>query len=198
MPVFKGPLFGQTAADSCRRLPRILLQSVAILDCFTTSHSRLADDGVTLSDMPYLFPPPSEITRPWTTDEIDLAISQLERRIHGVEALHAGGVRYRTPNLQNVEQSIRDTILEIFGIASPEFYRHEHFTIDNGPPIMGAHIDDLCALAERRRGQFIEGIPGAIARIRELIDSLEEKREELPTAKADTCAAVEGHSCTGD
>ena len=116
--------------------------------------------------------PPSEITRFWTTGEIDLAIRTLERRIHDIEALPADGVHHCDPRLRNLEQSIRDTILEAFGIASPQFYRHEFFKIDNGPPIMGADVDDLGEVNELRQAQFVE-------RIRGLVDSLQEIREAL-------------------
>ena len=124
-------------------------------------------------------PPPPEVPQFWTTDAIDLAIRRLERRIHDIEALQEDGVRHRDSHIRNVEHSIRDTIHEIFGIASLQFYRHEQFTIDNGPSIMGTHVDDLGALDELRRAQFVEQIPGAVARIRGLVDSLQKKREEL-------------------
>ena len=126
---------------------------------------------------------PSEVTQCWTTDEIDLAIRRLQRRIHDIEALQTDEMRHRAPHLRNVEQSIRDTILETFGIASPQFYRHELFKIDNGPPIMGSDVDDL-GVDELRQAQFVERIPGAVARIRGLVDSLREIREALAAPKA--------------
>ena len=140
---------------------------------------------------------PPEVTRFWTTDEIDLATRRLERRIHDIEALQADGVRHRDPHLRNVEHSIRDTIHEVFGIASQEFCRHEHFTINNSPPIMGTHVDDLGALDALRQAQFVDWIPGAITRIRGLIDSLEAKREELAEPAAAPRVAFEGHSFDG-
>ena len=129
--------------------------------------------------MPRRPPLPSEVTQCWTTDEIDLALRRLQRRIHDIEALRTDEVRHRDPHLRNVERSIRDTIHEIFGIASQEFYRHEHFKIDNSPPIVGTQVDDLGASDEQRQAQFVERIPGAISRIRGLVDSLEARREEL-------------------
>ena len=140
--------------------------------------------------MLHRFSLPPEITQFWTTDEIYLATSRLEGRIHDVEALQVHGVRHRDPNLRNVERRIRDTILEIFGIVSQQFYRHERFKIDDGPSFMGTHFDDLGALDALRQAQFVERIPGAIARIRGLIDSLEEQREELEEARV----APEGRS----
>ena len=44
--------------------------------------------------------------------------------------------------------------------------------------------DDRGALDERRQAQFVERLPGASARLRGLIDSLEEQREELAAPKA--------------
>ena len=129
-------------------------------------------------------PLPPEITRFWTIDEIDLAIGRLERRIRDIEALQANRVRHRAPHFRDVERSIRDTILEIFGIASQQFYRHEYFTIDDGPSIIGADVEDLGTSDEWRQAQFVERIPGAVARIRELVDSLQEKRKELAAPKA--------------
>jgi hypothetical protein len=124
-------------------------------------------------------PLPPEITTCWTTGEVDLAIRTLEQRIHDIEALHADGVRYGDAHLRNVEQSIRDTILETFGIASQQFYRYEFFKIDEGPSIIGSHVDDLGAVDELRQAQFLGRIPGAITRIRGLIDSLEGQRGGL-------------------
>ena len=95
-------------------------------------------------------PPLPEITRFWTTGEIDLAIKTLEQHIHDIEALQAKGVRHRAPHIRYVEQSIRDTIRETFGIASPQFYRHDFFKIDNGPLIMRSDVDDLGAVDELR------------------------------------------------
>ena len=132
--------------------------------------------------MPRSPPLSPEVIQFWTTDEIDLAIRRLERRIYDIEALQADGVRHRDPHLRNVEHSIRDTIHEIFGIASQEFYRHEHFKIDNGPSIMATHVDDLGALDELRQAQLVERIPGAITRIRGLIGSLAEKRQRTGRA----------------
>ena len=100
---------------------------------------------------------------------------------HVIEAFQVDGVGRRAPRLRNVEESIRNTIHELFGIASQQFYRHEFFKIDNGPSTMSTPVgasDELC------QAQFVEGIPGAVARMRGLIDSLEEKREELTEAKA--------------
>ena len=127
---------------------------------------------------------PPEVAQAWTTDEIDVAIRRLERYIHDIEALQADGVQHHAPHLRHVERSIRDTILEIFGIASQEFYRHEHFTIDNGPSVIDTHVGDLGALDELRQAQFVQRIRGAIARIRGLIDSLEKQRAELVEPKA--------------
>ena len=93
-----------------------------------------------------------------------------------IEALRTDGVRHRDSRLRTVERSICDTILEIFGIASPQFHRHECFEVDTGPSIPGTRVDDLCASDELRQAQCVERISGAIARIRGLIDSLEEKR----------------------
>ena len=126
--------------------------------------------------MPRRLPFSLETSQFWTTDEIDLAMSRLERRIHDIEALHADRMCHRDAHVRDVEQSTRDTVHEIFGIASQEFYRHEFFKIDNGPLIMSAHGDDLDALDERRQAQFVERIPGAVTRIRGLVDSLEAKR----------------------
>ena len=46
-------------------------------------------DGGTLSGMPRRPHLPSEVTQWWTTDEIDLAIRRLQRRIHDIDAYSA-------------------------------------------------------------------------------------------------------------
>lgn len=137
---------------------------------------------------------PAEIIQFRTTDQIDAAIRKLERRIQDIEAIGADGVRHRDARVQNVQHSIRDTIQEIFGSGSQQLDRHRYFKVDNAPHIAGTNFDDLGELEERRQAKFVEGISGAITRIRGLIDHLDEKREELAKPEAAPRVAFEGRS----
>jgi hypothetical protein len=63
-------------------------------------------------------------------------------------------VRHDDARVDNVEHAVRDTIREEFGKDSPEFQRHAHFKIDDGPvmaPGIAAtqHLKLLSYLADR-------------------------------------------------
>ena len=92
-------------------------------------------------------------------------------------------MRHRDSRLRTVEQSACDTIPEISRIASQQSCRHEDVKIDDGPSIMGTHVDDLGASEELRQAQLVERIPGATTRIRGLLDALKEKRGEPAESK---------------
>lgn len=121
-------------------------------------------------------PPPTEV-REFTRAEIDRAIAKLRRRIDDVTKLDPRQVRFDDAKIENVAQSIHETIREIFGSNSPEFKNHGHHRIWHG----GYNYLDSEA---QRQAKFATGIPQTVTMLEGLISRLEEKREDLQPDKA--------------
>jgi uncharacterized protein (TIGR02391 family) len=122
------------------------------------------------------------VVKEFTADEIDRGIAKLKRRADEVKALQENYVSYDDAAVDNVENSISDAVLEIFGAESPEYQRYGHFRIESGFSIMGQSESESQA-------QFRASLPNAITRVEGLIAKLEEKRAELgidPTTRART------------
>jgi uncharacterized protein (TIGR02391 family) len=81
----------------------------------------------------YQPPPPPEPRNFASVREVDLAIGKLRRRRIEVEQLDPAQVRFDDPRVQTAESNIRNTILDVFGPASPEYDEHKHHDIDAGP-----------------------------------------------------------------
>src|SRR5882762_2856186 len=116
-------------------------------------------------------PPPLE-AKHFKPDEIERAISKLKKRIADVKALDPHGVQHGDQRIANVEQSIRTTILEIYGPNSPEYREHEHHTIFHGAITIGGGGGQL------QRG-FAAGIPQTNMMLEGLVRGLEEQRAEI-------------------
>ena len=110
-------------------------------------------------------PPPAAFT---TADQVDRAISKLERRIKDVIDLNVEqSFRTEDGRIDNVESSVRNTIREVFGEGSPEFDEHKYIEIWSGPIIMG--MPEHQRLAGRIKGQTVMAntLNGLIERLRE-------------------------------
>jgi uncharacterized protein (TIGR02391 family) len=114
----------------------------------------------------------NEIKQFRSADEIDRAIEKLKRRIADVQNLK--GLRYDDQRNDNAAQSIRTTILEIFGSNSPEYGEHIHHEIYHSNAeswrIEGAQGLQFC---------FEAGIPQTVEMLNGLMGRLEEKRSDL-------------------
>src|SRR2546427_953636 len=122
------------------------------------------------------------VIRELTANEIDRGISKLKRRTDELKALQENYVSYDDAAVDNVENSISDAVLEIFGAESPEFQRYGHFRIDSGFSIMGQSESESQA-------QFRASLPNAVTRVEGLVAKLEENRADLgidPTTRART------------
>ena len=104
--------------------------------------------------------------------EIDRAIAKLRRRIDDVKELDPNRHRFNGQERENVEQSVRKTILTIFGDRSPEYAANEHFSIWRG----GLNVGDSEDVRQRK---FAKGIPDAITMLEGLIKHLEEEKADF-------------------
>jgi uncharacterized protein (TIGR02391 family) len=118
-------------------------------------------------------PPPVEI-RSFTLQEIDQGISKLKRRIDDVKRLLDDKVRYDDRRKVNVEEEIDRTIMEVFGINSPEYRSNRHHFIWHGEMIVSAFGEEPDS-----QGGFEAGIPQTMIMLEGLIARLEEKRVDL-------------------
>lgn len=121
-------------------------------------------------------PPPIEVSQ-FTKAEIDRGIAKLRRRIDEVKALDPRQIRFDDAKIDNVAQSIRETIREVFGSRSPEFHDHEHHRIWHG----GYNYLDS---EGQRQTKFTAGIPQTVTMLEGLISRLEEKREDAAPGDA--------------
>ena len=107
------------------------------------------------------------------TDEIDRAITKLQRRVKEIaETNLLEAALNHTGALEAAKSNLRNTILEIYGPNSPEFREHEHIHFWAGPMFM--NMDDH---------QIVEGIQNGVTQtlgiVNGLVDRLREKREDL-------------------
>jgi uncharacterized protein (TIGR02391 family) len=120
-----------------------------------------------------------------TVDDIGRGVAKLRKRIDEVRTLDPGTVRYNDQRVDNVEQNIRNSLLEVFGSTSPQFEQHGHHTIWQGGLVIGMSQEE----SQRR---FAAGIPDTISLLENLIANLEEQRAEQqadPTSRVRTAFA---------
>lgn len=123
-------------------------------------------------------PPPVEAREFRSTNEIDFAITKIQRRLQEVEQLNiALALAHETGAIAVVESNIRSTVLDVFGQNSPEYAEHQHIQIWSGSLFMG--MDDREFMQARERGRnMVKGI------LQGLIDRLKEKRLDLDSGVA--------------
>jgi uncharacterized protein (TIGR02391 family) len=117
--------------------------------------------------------PPIEIKQFQSLKEIDRGIAKLEKRVKDLEELDVSiATRENTGALEAIESSIRESVLNVFGINSPEYIETESLHLSGYLFPMQQHEKIKLVMERRKR---IIGI------IRGLIDRLKEKREEFET-----------------
>ncbi len=118
-------------------------------------------------------PPPLEI-KIFTLQEIEQGIAKIRRRIEDVKRLLVDRVSHDDQRKQNVEQEIDRTIMEIFGINSPEYRSNRHHSIWHGEMVVRGFGEPSYPQHE-----FEAGIPQTITMLEGLIARLEEKRADI-------------------
>jgi hypothetical protein len=106
----------------------------------------------------------------FTVDEIDRGIAKLKRRIEAVESLDRS--RYNDQEVYDATSGISDSVLEIFGPDSPEYNRHQYYSIKHGSDYGGMP-------EEESQRNFEAGIPRTVTMLWGLIAKLEEKRTDI-------------------
>jgi Protein of unknown function (Hypoth_ymh) len=124
-------------------------------------------------------PPPPEIKRFESREEIDRAIEKLKRRLEEVERLAGDRIRHDDERQRNVAAHIRQAILEIFGPNSLEYQDHGNFKFD----LMVLNVSD-----PSEQHYFERAVARAATTLRGMIERLQERREEFaqddPAARA--------------
>jgi uncharacterized protein (TIGR02391 family) len=112
-----------------------------------------------------------------STDEIDRAITKLQRRIKELEQINfEDAVLNHTGTDDIAQNNLRNTILEIYGPHSPEYNDHKHIMIWAGPMFVNMDQEAIIAGKINGRTQTIGIINGLISRLRE-------KRQDLETGE---------------
>ncbi len=117
-----------------------------------------------------------------TLEEVQQAISKLERRLAEVRGLDPATTRYDDPRVKSVVDNFRNTVLEIYGPNSPEYQRHRSHRIWHGD--MYVNMPDLYM-----QQRFAAGLPHTIEAVENLIRGLGERKADFG---ADTASRVRG------
>jgi uncharacterized protein (TIGR02391 family) len=111
-------------------------------------------------------------------EEMDNGIAKLRRRIADVEAIDPRIVRYDHEKVRDVEESISNTILDVFGLDSPEYLAHRQFEFFRSATRTFSGDDEAQEF-------FAEALPQAVALLGSLVLRLEGERAKLGQGKDD-------------
>jgi uncharacterized protein (TIGR02391 family) len=118
-------------------------------------------------------PSPIELREFRSPEEVGLAIEKLQRRVQELERLDVRAAILNNSGGDDVAASnARETILNIFGVNSPEYREHQHLRIWAGPMFMNMSNGAVIHGVEQGRVHVIGVLKGLIGR-------LEEKRTDL-------------------
>lgn len=118
--------------------------------------------------------PPATEPRIWqSTDEIDRAITKLQRRISEMEKLNVQLSMSEGNAAEKVAVSnVRETIRDVFGQNSPEYFEHSQIRMWSGSMLVSMNDSEIFWAKETGRKVIIGVLTGLIGR-------LNEKREDL-------------------
>jgi uncharacterized protein (TIGR02391 family) len=118
-------------------------------------------------------PPPVEERQFRLVEEIDLAITKIQRRVSELEKLDIqAAVVQPTAAIDVAESNVRAMIREVFGPNSPEFRVHKYIEIWAGPMYSGMSVGARIQAKELGRTHVIGILNGLIGRLREKRDDL--------------------------
>lgn len=118
-----------------------------------------------------------------TVDEIDRAITKLQRRIKEIEQVDFAAAVFSHTGADDVaESNIRNTILEIYGPNSPEYTEHSHIAIWAGGMYMGMSDHEFVEGKVRGRTQTIGIINGLVERLKEKREDIEGGERPVPSS----------------
>lgn len=119
----------------------------------------------------------------FSVEEIDNGIGKLRKRITDVEAIDPRVVRYDHEKVRDVEESISNTILDVFGVESPEYVAHRQFQFFRFASKTFSSHDEAQEF-------FAEALPQAVALLGNLVARLEEQRARLGQVNGDRLQSV--------
>ena len=101
------------------------------------------------------------------TDEIDRAIAKLQRRINEIEQIDFVAVERDHTGADDAARSNTtwNTVLEIYGLHSPEYREHQHIDFWAGPHYMDMPEREVLEAKLGGRTQTTGIINGLIARL---------------------------------
>ena len=103
--------------------------------------------------------------------DIDRGIKKLRRRIEGVKDLNPSEVQWNDSSVQQIALDIGATLSAVFGEDSQEYKKNRLLLFPSSLGNMSNHTE--------RQETFPGRIAHTLKRLEELIESLEEKREDL-------------------
>jgi hypothetical protein len=109
----------------------------------------------------------------FSAEEIDIGIEKLKRRIEQVKALEEDKVKWNDQRKKNTESDIRETLLDVFGEASPQFKKFGHHRIGS---------TNMMEQESIRQEKFKQGILNTITMLEGLISNLQEKKLDIDIA----------------
>ena len=130
--------------------------------------------------------PPLEPREFRSPEEIDAAIGKLKRRIQELAQVDMKAAVLDDSGADKVARSnIRDTILEVFGVNSPEYREHRGIEIFAGSVLAGMDDGAFIEGKERGRAQVMGILNGLIGRLQEKREDLNAGVSSLPTSYFD-------------
>lgn len=102
--------------------------------------------------------------------DIDKAIKKLRATIEQTRKLQNQEIAFDDPKVDSTQKNIRDSIRDIFGSDSTEYYDHSQHKIWHGGQI---YLESR----SQRQQKFIAGIPHTVSMLEGLISRLEDRRK---------------------
>jgi len=128
-------------------------------------------------------PPQSKVLG---VEELRDAILKLNRRINDLQTFDLEQINERfDAKVEALETKLNDTLADIFGRNSPEFYQHSG-SLDTLPLIMGGPDHPIPII----RQSYAKGIQDTLIKLNSLKETLEEKLEDLSKLTAKSTSPI--------
>jgi len=111
-------------------------------------------------------------SRPLLADDLTKAIAKLERRIKNLEDFDVNTIEGRLDtNIKALEDRVNDTLSDIFGYDTAEYYNYSILSLDTLPIVLGGPKQPLPVLQQA----YQKGINDCVTRLKSLKETLEQK-----------------------
>jgi hypothetical protein len=129
-------------------------------------------------------PPPMQLRRFASIQEVNQGIAKVQRRLDEVRGLNPVETQHDDPKVKAAESNIRYMIRDVFGENSPEYLEHGRHEISAGTVTYTMGGSPAPQALQR---DFAEGVPKSIAMLENLIRRMEEQKADLggdPSSRA--------------